>query len=184
MRAVLVFLQNLGWCVLVFVLAFCVVWASYRIIMIRFGYKWSIKRLRDYLSDHGRGNFADENTYVAGRDILTRLICVVLYGLLMLIIGILIVSTRAQMAGIILACGIFMILGVKLEMGLMVRIGRLTGVDADTHEASFVTLNNEKFSFVYKSDDTPDRLVENRKYYVMDYGAFVIFGPIDAYEWR
>lgn len=177
-------LKGFGWFFLVFILSLVVTTVAFHFFMSKWAYRWSIRSVINYLAKHGRGNFIDENTYIIGVDVLTRLIWVGVFGLIMIIIGCLILPTRLMMAALICGVFVFMLVMWKFQRQFCIKIGRLTKVDYEKQIAFFVNLKNEEFTYEYiDAESATAALTVGKKYLVADYGIFGMFGPVDEYEW-
>ena len=179
-------LKSIGWFLLVSVVTMISVTVSYWLFMNYFGYRWSIRSVERYLSYHGRGNFAEENRYIIGVDIITRLVWVTVFSVLFSAIGVLLLPNWLLKGGLLFAVGCFLCLMSWMEMHFSIRIGRLASVDEWNKKAYFEGLDGsseEVFCYEYESDNSRDLLLEKKKYIVADFVSFKMFGAADEYEW-
>ncbi len=177
-------LKGVGWFLLTFVLTDLFLVLSYYFFMSKWAYRWSVYSVRKYLSNHGRGNFEDENQYIVGIDIVTRIIWVCVFALIGTILGVILVPPdRWLIVAVVLAAGLFALGSIKLELCFVIKIGRLKSVDEEAKCAYFVNLKNEVFTYDYGDPADRENLIEERKYLVADYLAFAMVGPVDEYEW-
>lgn len=179
----LVLLKILGWFLLAFILGMAVVMVTYYLFMCFGAYRWSIRSAIAYLSGHGRGNFPENNQYIVGRDILTRIIWVCVYGVLSSIIGCVLLPNWPLKIGLLFAVCCFIIFMIHIELCFYIQIGRLESVDTHSRTAYFTDIGSNKV-FTYHYDEGGEKLLkEKKKYLVADYGMFAMFAAVDEYEW-
>ncbi len=179
----LVLLKILGWFLLSFVLGIAVILISYYAFMSFGGYRWSIRSVISYLSGHGRGNFPDENQYIVGIDILTRIIWVCVYGVVSSIVGCILLPNWPLRVGLLVAVVCFIIFMIHVELCFIIQIGRLESLDEYSRTAYFSDIGSNKV-FTYHYDEGGEKLLKpTKKYLVADYGIFAMFAAVDEYEW-
>ncbi len=180
----LAFLIACGWFILTFLLTSIAILILYCLFMSTWGYRWSAYSVERYLSSHGRGNFDNENEYITGVDVITRLIWVGVFTVVGIVVGTIIVpAERYLICAVVLGAGAFALLCVKIELCFVIRIGRLKGIDKQSKKAFFVNMKNEVFEYYYEDNlGAEDDFVENKKYIVVDYYSFSMVEPVDDYE--
>lgn len=179
----LVLLKVFGWFMLSFMLCTIIIFVAYYVFMSYGGYRWSIRSAISYLSEHGRGNFPDENQYITGIDVMTRLIWVFVFAIVTGILGVFLLWNWPLRAGLIVAEICFMFLMVHIELCFIIQIGRLESIDRHSRTAYFTDIgSNQVFTYQY-GEDSEALLKEKKKYLVADYGIFAMFAGVDEFEW-
>ena len=182
----LALLKGFGWFMLAYVLALGIVIAFYYVFMNLFGYRWSVISAREYLSQHGRGYRQEENRYAIGVDIMTRLLCVLCFSIIGAIFGFIFLPSWVLKSGMLFGMFCFTILAAWIEIHFTIQIGKLSSIDTNSNVAYFENLcdiGKDVFSYCVSDSEGLERLFEGKKYIVVDFVYFKMFGPIDDYEW-
>lgn len=180
-------LKDAGWFMLAFLGGALVIALLYGVLMNRLVYRLSYFRVRHYLDEHGRGNFPEENNYMIGKDIFTRLASVVLFTLITAVPGCIYLPNWPLKIGFALAEFSFLFLMTWIEARYTIRVGRLVSVDEVNHVAYFESLDqlyDAGFCYCYERKDSRDFLCEEKKYVVVDYPLFKMLGIVDVCEWE
>lgn len=184
-----VLLKTLAWFLLFLFANILIELIIYYAFMSFFAYRWSIRSSIIYLLANGCGNRPDRNIFIAGVDILTRLIWVNVYAAVYIIAELALITYRirvdyltkgAMITGLVVAILFFVVVIGQIERHSMFRIGRLVGVDKTSRVAFFTDLSDNKaFTYSY-GEEKEEYLQRNSTYLVADYSSiFAMFVSMD-----
>ena len=175
-------LKNIGWVLLGFFSVSIGLIAVFRVFMVFGGYRWSIFSVKHYLKSHGRGCLEEENRFVIGVDLVTRMLWVLVFGVATIILGWVFMPSIPLKIGAILGASSFLTLVTWIEMHFTIRIGSVVFIDEREHVAYFDSLDGRGNSgfCLYFSRGREKYLKKDKKYLVSEITNY--YALVDDYD--